>query len=99
MVKSLLLAILSVQIDTVKAGCGVTGVQREQRGNHFQGGTDSDLMRGAALNGDGSVVSFDEFQYAFNWEGRVRAWDWVGGAWQESFNSVGPTKHRIHALL
>ena len=74
---------------------GWNGSAWEQRGNPFQGGTDSDLMQGAALNGDGSVVSFGEFQYAFNWEGRVRAWDWIGGAWQESFNSVGPTQHRI----
>ena len=76
---------------------GWNGTAWEQRGNPFQGGTDSDLMQDAALNGDGSVVSFAEVQYAFNREGRVRAWDWAGGAWQESFNSVGPNQHRISA--
>jgi hypothetical protein len=74
---------------------GWSGAASEQRGNPFQGGTDSDLMRGTELNADRSVVSFHEFQFAFNREGSVRAWDWIDNSWEESFSSVGPAGNCI----
>ena len=80
------------------AGCAWvyawTGSGWEQRGSKICGGTDADLINRPSLNFDGSVLSLDEFQYAFGWEGRIRVWNWTGSSWNLSASFVGITRYR-----